>query len=241
MRGMGFIVGLLVLHALATGAYAEEKRWSEKAELSFVDTGGNTDVTSLSANSLLKYKFTDTLEGAWKLGALYGESDGEKDAESYFTELRMDYLFTERFYAYTIGGWMKDEFAGIDSRYYSGPGVGYRLLTGPKHLLVGEAGLNYVKEEYTDNTDKEYLGGRAFVRYEYAFTEKNKFPQSLEFLYDFDDGENYNVNSETALISALNDYLSLKASYLVKYNSQPVPETLKEIDTILGIALVVNI
>lgn len=117
----------------------------------------------------------------------------------------------------------------------------YRLLTGPKHLLVGEAGLNYVKEEYTDNTDKEYLGGRAFVRYEYAFTEKNKFSQSLEFLYDFDDGENYNVNSETALISALNDYLSLKASYLVKYNSQPVPETLKEIDTILGIALVVNI
>ena len=106
---------------------------------------------------------------------------------------------------------------------------------------MGEAGLNYVKEEYTDNTDKEYLGGRAFVRYEYAFTEKNKFSQSLEFLYDFDDGENYNVNSETALISALNDYLSLKASYLVKYNSQPVPETLKEIDTILGIAIVVNI
>ncbi|MES0362812.1 MAG: hypothetical protein ABUK14_02575 [Desulfobacteria bacterium] len=82
---MGFIVGLLVLHALVTGAYAEEKRWSEKAELSFVDAGGNTDVTSLSANNLLKYKITDTLEGAWKLGALYGESDGEKDAESYFT------------------------------------------------------------------------------------------------------------------------------------------------------------
>jgi len=63
----------------------------------------------------------------------------------------------------------------------------------------------------------------------------------VEFLYDFDDSENYNVNSETALIAALNDYLSLKASYLVKYYSQPVPETLKETDTILGIALVVNI
>ena len=135
---------------------------------------------------------------------------------------------------------MKDEFAGIDSQYYLGPGVGYQFLAGPKHYLVGEAGFNYVKEEYIDNTDKDYLEGRAFAKYEYAFTEKNRFSQSLEFLYDFDDSDNYNVNSETALISALSDYLSLKASYVIKYDHKPVPSTLEDTDTILAVALVVN-
>ncbi|MBW2330841.1 MAG: DUF481 domain-containing protein [Deltaproteobacteria bacterium] len=238
---MRFLIALLVVFAMSTGGYAEEKKWSDEAELSFVDTGGNTDVTTLSAKNLLKYKFTEKLHAGWKLGALYGESDDEKNAESYFTELRLDYLFTERFYSYATGRWMKDEFAGIDSRYYLGPGAGYQFLNGPKHFLVSEAGLNYVKEEYTDNTDKDYFGGRAFAKYEYAFTEKNKFSQSVELLYDFDDSENYNVNSETALISALSDYLSLKASYVIKYDNQPVPETLEETDTVLGVTLVVNL
>jgi putative salt-induced outer membrane protein len=240
VKGARFITVLLVIFAFGTGSQATEKRWSDEAELSFVDTGGNTDVVSLSAKNLLKYTFTDKLEGAWKLGALYGETDGEKNAESYFTELRLDYLFTERFYSYASGGWVQDKFAGIDARYYLGPGVGYKFLAGPKHFFLGEAGLNYVTEEYTDDTDQDYLQGRAFAKYEYAFTEKNRFSQSLEYLYDFDDSENYNVNSETALISALSDYLSLKASYVVKYDNKPVPETLKDTDTILGVTLVVN-
>jgi putative salt-induced outer membrane protein len=241
MRGIRLLVGMLVILAMATVGYAEEKRWSDEAEISVVDTGGNTDVVSASVKNLFKYKFNDKLEGSWKLGALYGESDGEKNAESYFTELRMDYLFTERCYSYAIGGWMQDEFAGIDSRYYIGPGTGYKFLTGPKHILVGEVGINYVKEEYIDKTDEGYFECRAFSRYEYLFSEQSKFFQSIEFLYDFEDSENYNVNSETAVISALNDRLSLKASYVVKYCNQPVPETLEETDTILAITLVVNI
>lgn len=105
---------------------------------------------------------------------------------------------------------------------------------------MGEVGVNYVNEEYTDDTDKGYLEGRAYASYEYAFTEKNKFSQSVEYLHDFEDGDNYRVNSETALISALSDYLSLKASYVIKYDNQPVPSTLDETDTILSVTLVVN-
>lgn len=240
MRALNFFVVLFVVFAVVVKAHGEEKRWSDEAELSFVNTGGNTDVVSLSAKNQLKYKFTEKLAGSWALGALYGESGGEKNAERYFTELRLDYLLTERFYTFGMGGWLKDQFAGFDARYYVGPGIGYKFLTGPKHLLVGETGANYAREEYTDGTNRDYIEGRVFGGYEYAFTEKNRFSQSLEFLYDFDDSENYKVNSVTALISALNSYLSLKASYEVKYNNQPVPETLEKTDTILGITLVVN-
>ncbi len=241
MRGIRSLSILLVVFVLATAAYGQEKRWSDEAEISVVDTGGNTEVTTLSAKNRLKYEFTDKLKGGWKLGALYSKSDGEKNAESYFTELRMDYLFTDRFYSFALGGFLRDEFAGIDSRYYVGPGIGYRFLTGPKHQLLVEAGANWVKEEYTDHTDEAYIQGRAFSQYEYAFTDKNRFSQSLEYLHDFEDSDNYNLNSETALISALSDYLSLKASYVVKYDNEPVPKTLDKTDRILVLALVVNL
>ena len=240
MRGVRFLIVLGVVLAAVPGAHAEEKRWSDQAELSFVDTGGNTDVKSLSVKNLLKYGFTEKLIGALKAGSLYGESDGETDAENYFAELRLDYVFAERFFAFGIAGWVRDVFAGINSRYYLGPGIGYKVLVGPKHFMAGEAGLNYVTEEYTDDTDEDYLSGRAFAAYEYVFTAKNKFSQSVEYLYDFDNSDNYNVNSETALISALSDYLSLKTSYVVKYDNEPVPSTLDDTDTTLAITLVVN-
>ena len=240
MKSKRFLISLFIVFSMVTGVCAQEKKWSDQAELSFVDTGGNTDVTSLSAKNLLKYEFSDELQAAWKLGVLYGQSDGEKNAESYFSDLRLDYLFTKHLYSFVNAGWSKDKFAGIDSRYYAGPGAGYKFFTGPRHFLLAEISLNYVNEKYIDDTDKEYLGGRAFAEYEYAFTDKNKFSQSVEYLHDFEDSNNYNVNLETALISALSDYLSLKTSYVVKYDNQPVPSTLKETDTILSVTLVVN-
>ena len=240
MKRSGVLIALFVVFLMVTGVCAEEKRLSDEAELSFVDTGGNSEVTTLSAKNLLGYKFTEKLEGAWKFRAMYGKSNGDKDLENYFNELRLDYIITERLYASAIAGWLQDKFAGIDSRFNLGPGVGYKFFTGPKHFLLGEAGINYVYEDYIDGTEEDYIEGRTFAQYEYPFTEKNKFSQSLEFLFAFDDIDNFNINSETAFIFALNDYLSLKASYEIKYDNQPVPSTLKETDTILAISLIVN-
>jgi len=240
MRTITVFIALLVALTGIPATYAEEKKWSDEAELSLVDTGGNTDLLSISANNLLQYTFDENLMGTWKLSALYGESDGVRNAESYSTEVRLDYLFTDQLYTAGIAGWLKDEFAGIEARYYVGPALGYKLFTGPRHFLLGEVGLSYVTEKYIDSTDEQFIEGRAFVKYKYAFTEKNKFSQSLEYLYNFDDSDDYKVNAETALISSLSDYLSLKASYEIKHDNKPAPQTLEETDTVLSLALIVN-
>ena len=227
--------------ASSTGIQAEEKKWSDEAEFSFIDAGGNTDTTNLSFKNLLKYSFSESLEGVWKLAALYGKTDGEKTAERYSTELRANYLFSERFYGAGIAGWEKDKFAGIDARYYLGPAAGYKFLIGPKHFLLGEVGLDYVTEEYIDNTDDDFMRGRIFGQYEYAFSAKTRFKDTLEFLYNFDDSDDYNINSETSLITSLSDQLSLKTSYEIRYDHKPVPATLDNTDTVLSVTLVVNI
>src|SRR5512144_766854 len=234
---MATCIGLAVV---ASGSSAEEKALSDEGELSYVQTEGNTKVTTLAAKNLTKYKFNETLTGSWKIGAMSAEADNVKTAENYFTDLKLDYQNTPRLYSFINAGWMQNKFTGIDERVYGGVGAGYKFLDGPNNFLIGELGVTYVSDSYIDDTKKDYPGGRAFAKYTYAFTATNRFSQSLEYLNDFKDSKRYNVNSETAVISALSGILSLKTAYLVNYTNAPVPATLKKKDSTLTVALVVN-
>jgi len=244
MKSIKSVIMLMLAGILFTGlAYAEEpadKKWKDEAEFLFVQTGGNTDVRTLAFKNMLEYKFSKPLIGVWNISVLDTETDGEQTAERYYTDLRMDYLFTEHWYAYVLGTWMKDKFAGFDSRYTLGPGAGYKILIGPKHFLLAEAGLAYASEDYVVEEDENFAEGRAFGKYEYAFTEKNRFSLASEYLQDFDDSSNYKSNSEAAVISALTDILSLKVSYELRYQNRPVPSDLEKTDTVFGAAIVVT-
>lgn len=231
---------LVVLISLffAVDGLAEAKKWQDEAELSYVDTSGNSDVTTLSFKNLFKYQFNERLIISWELGALYGESDGDRSAESYMTELRADYDLNSRLYSYGLVGYLADEFAGLDQRYYGGLGIGYTFIKGPKHFLSSELGLNYSSEDYTDGTDSRFIEGRAFVLYEYAINEKNKFSQGIEYLYDFDESDNYRINTDTSLKVQINTLLSLKVGYEVRYDNAPTPATLDDTDTRFYTAIV---
>jgi putative salt-induced outer membrane protein len=218
----------------------EKKALSDEGEVSYVKTDGNTQIATLAAKNLLKYQFNAQLLGSWKVGAVNAKTSNVKTAESYFTDLKLDYQNTLRLYSFVNAGWQQNRFAGVDEHVYGGLGAGYKFLDGPANFLIGELGVMYVADKYTDNTKKDYPGGRAFAKYTYAFTEKNKFSQSLEYLDDFNKSDKYFVNSETAVISALSGIFSLKAAYLVNYSNEPVPATLKKKDSMTTVALVAN-
>ncbi len=239
---------LIMIAVVQTSDAAEEakpkteKRFSDELSFSLVNTTGNSDTLALAGKNEMKYKFTDKWTGSWGAGALYNKSDGNKTAERYFTNLRADYAIDERWYAYGLGSWLRDEFAGFDNRIGIGPGIGYKFLLGPEHFLLGETGLNYVYEDYSDpnEDDDQYLEGRLFGKYEWAFTEKTKFSQGLEYLQSLKDSGTWMLNSETALISAITDMLAIKISYSVFYNNDPRPSDLDKIDTIFATSLVVS-
>ncbi|MBL7177728.1 MAG: DUF481 domain-containing protein [Desulfobacteraceae bacterium] len=232
---------ILVMSSSVSAEEAKtEKRWSDEAELSFVSTSGNTQTTTFAGKNLLKYKFTERLEGKWDIAGLLSEDNDIKTAERYSTNVQLTYLSTQRLYTGLSAGWLKDEFAGFKNKYYVGPLIGYKFFTGPKHFLNGELGLNYTKEEYIDNTEEELVEGRAFGYYEYAFSKKTKFSQSLEYLHDFGGNDNHKVTSLSALTVAITEIFSIKTGYQIRYVNRPVPETLENTDSILTVALVVN-
>jgi len=240
-RLAALLLGLAVLGGTCFSQDQDPRKWSDEAEFSFVDTAGNTDVLTLAFKNLFKYTFSEKMDAAWKIGALYGRNNGETNAENYFTDLRLNYNVSERFYIGVGGGWLKDEFAGFNSRIYFGPTAGYKILTGPRHFLNAEGGVDYVREKYITDETENFASGRATGAYELSITEKSKFNQLVSFLIDFENSDKYYVNSLTSVTSALNNWLSLKGSYEVKFNNRPVPITLDKTDTILSLALVVTI
>ncbi len=233
-------VAMILIPNGATFAEEQEKKWEDSAELSYVQTGGNTDVMTFSGNNTLKYNFSEKWASTWKLGALYGETDGENNAERYYTDIQTDYNASDTLFYYLKAGWLKDKFAGIDSRVYLGPGAGYKFLKGDRQFLSAEAGLNYATESYTDDTDSDFLEGRVLGKYEFVFNSKTKFTQTAEYLHNFDNSEKYRINTLTGLVTQLTDMFSLKISYEIKFQNEPSPETLDQTDTLFSVALVVN-
>jgi putative salt-induced outer membrane protein len=229
---------------MSTSVSAEEakteKRWSNEAELSFVSTSGNTQTSTFAGNNVLKYIFTERTEGEWDIAGLYSEDNDIKTAERYTTNLHLKYQLKQRLYGGLSTGWLKDEFAGFKNKYYVGPLIGYKFFMGPKHFLNGELGFNFSKEEYIDNTEEALLEGRAFGSYEYAFSPTTKFSQSLEYLHDFGGNDNHKAESLTALTVEITEIFSIKTGYEIRYVNRPVPETLKNTDSILTVALVAN-
>ena len=63
MRAVKHILVLILVLFMATDVMAEDKKWSDEAEFSYVETGGNTEVKTLSLNNTLKYSFSEKLLG----------------------------------------------------------------------------------------------------------------------------------------------------------------------------------
>ena len=240
MKIFKIVLFIIIGVCMSSSLFAQEKNWGNSTELSFVNTSGNTEVTTFAAKDKLSYKFSPKIETILRLSALYGKSDGVKTSENYSAKLKGTYLISERFYTGIVAGWSKDIFAGIDSKISIGPALGYKILTGPTHTLDFEAGVEYVDEKYTDATKNDYFNGRASIEYLYAFSEKSNVGQSLEFNYDFENSDNYDIASVTAVTTALSDMLSLKASYNIIFVNAPVPTTLKKTDTTLSVSLIIN-
>ncbi|MCK9173057.1 MAG: DUF481 domain-containing protein [Desulfuromonas thiophila] len=211
---------------------------TNQTELSYVRTRGNSEVTTFSIKNKLGYQFSERFSGLWKFEALNGDSEGVRNAESYFTELRGDYQLGPRRFTYGSLSWFKDRFADIDLRLISGVGYGYRLIDSPPHLLVTEAGLTHTLEQTPDDDSSE-IGARFYARYEYRISDDSLFSQDFEYLAELTDLNSHRVNTETALTTAINSFLALKTSYVMRYDSDP-PRRKEDTDTILGVSLVVK-
>jgi len=217
---------------------AAARRWKDGAEVSVVSTNGNSKTTTTSIKNTFTYAWTKT---ALELigGGLGASSGNQVTAEQYNASEKVIRTLEGKNYVFEKGGWNKDRFAGIRDRFDANLGLGRYLLDRPANTLNTEIGPGYVNEDRIDAPRNEFASGRVYAHYVHIFNASTRFSQDAEYIADFQDGRDYRLNTESALIAALTTHLSLKTSYVWHRVNEPPPAAGKD-DTITSVALLIN-
>jgi putative salt-induced outer membrane protein YdiY len=138
----------------AAAAETNPTGWTAKAGLSFVQTSGNSETSTLGIKFNAAYNwertyFTlvgsgvrsdTTFKDTFAVGTpesfdVVEVEDEQKTAENYALDASLDHNITDRFYWGGGVGWLRNTFAGVDNRYAARAGVGY-IWTDPKSAGV---------------------------------------------------------------------------------------------------------
>ncbi len=193
--------------------------WDTSAALGFSLTRGNSDTLLFTGNILTKKKW-DQNELAFGADATYGENSGEKNAESLHGFGQYNRLFTERVYGYLRLDGLHDAIADVEYRFTLSPGVGYYFIKEDNTKLSGEVGPAVIYEKQGDETDA-YFTVRLAERFDQKLSTRAKIWQSVEILPQVDDLENFIVNAELGVETALTEKLSLRTYIQDTYDNQP--------------------
>ena len=230
---------VVILVAWIAGARAEEapaKKWSEKAQVSYLSTNGNTKSTTLGATNEFEYKWT-RLGLDVNGGGLGSESQKAVTAEQYFANEKLSVKLSNRNYTFERVGWDKNRFAGISNRIDSSLGLGRELVKTKRNGLIVEFGGGYANEQRVKSERASFLSGRAYGKYVFTISPTSAFSQDAEYLHNFEHPKGYRLNAETALVSAMSTHMSLKVSYVIKDENQPAPGFGKN-DTLTSAAII---
>ncbi len=118
------------------------------------------------------------------------------------------------------GSVLYDDIALIDYRTTLGPGLGFYVVKNDKRELSLEAGPSYVWEK-VDGASNDYLALRFAERYSCQITSTAKVVQSLEYLPEAEDFDNYLLTAEVGIEAAVSTRVSLRVVLQDKYDNTP--------------------
>jgi putative salt-induced outer membrane protein YdiY len=236
------IVTAWTMPAGAQTAASPATNWQNTATLGVTLARGNTDTTlvSLALDSTKKWAhsdlhlYADDFYGDTRLPGA-SSSTTTADAEHGFAQYNQD--FTAHFYGYGRLEGMHDGIADIQYRMTLATGVGYYFIKNKTADLSLEGGPGYIAEKLDDQSTS-YATLRIAEKFHYRISEHAKAWETIEFLPQVDNFNNYIVNAEAGIEAGLNqgNKLALRTVIDDSYDNVPAPHRLKnDLKLIAGI------
>jgi putative salt-induced outer membrane protein len=207
-------------------------KWVSSAALGLTLTRGNSDTTTLSAsaNSERKWEANDLTLG---IDGLYGT---EKTGNAKSTEtadllhgfVQENRAFTDRFYGYARIDGLHDGIADIQYRLTLAPGVGYYFIKEKTADLSLEVGPGWIDEKL-GNEYLNYATLRVAEKFHYAISDRSRVWESVEWLPQVDNFNNYIINAEVGIEADLtkSKKLGLRCTLDDTYDNVPAAGRLK--------------
>ena len=250
---MSVLKVLLLGFLLSLNVTAQEvtTKWANESEAGLTSTQ-SAQSAALDTN-LYFGKHKSTVEkGSNTFSAMgnyfYGKQGNELNARSWMAGFKWDKAYNanlKAFLAETVEG---NRFMGYTLRSNTDIGAKYFFLTqeDPKDLdyLFSELGYRLSYEDLTNNltgANSTSNQGRTYVEYSKAWTTTFSTKLWAEYIKTFSNDNRDMINSEVSALTKMSDLLSMKASYLVRYD-----DTLKDKNfernttTMLMVALIAN-
>ena len=236
MRHAPSAVGFLLLTCLPALGFAQDARPTKlTADFGYVQTGGNSDVTTVSGTDKLEHK-----AGRWlftqEAGAVWGEADGVESAGRYGFGLRADRALSERLSAYALAAWKRNTFAGVARQFDEGVGLAWKAVVTSPHALDLEAGAGLLQRRTTLEQNEDFATARAGAAYAYKFSDKSELSARGAYLLNLQDSDDSEGNARLALTAPVAGSLALKVSYDLLYRNKPLPG-LEKLDTTFGVGV----
>ena len=200
--------------------------------LGLVTTSGNTNVTTFNFGNSFAY-----IHHPWVLSEaasmIYGSTHDTVNNDQYHLLLRADYKLHDGFSAYLLGGFDRDRFAGIVSRYQEAVGIAWKAVERPADLLTLEVGLGQNQQRDVGvATTASFTAARGAATYKHMLNQTAYAQEAAEVLPDLQHSRNLRINSSTDLIAPLSAVISLKVGYVIRFDNLP-PVGFKKTDRIL--------
>ncbi len=241
-----------VLAALAPDDDPDEplSGFYDTADLSLVITGGNSSTTTFGLSNLAEY-YWEKSSLRFRFGGLSTDSrppedrtavqtgdggfevvepDKQKTAENYFANLRYDYSLSDRVYAFTIGGWERNPFAGFNDRWQAALGVGWVALDKERTKLDVDVAGTWTSENPVLGGTNDFGGVRLAYAFEQHVTEKTLFLSTLVLDQNLKNTDDLRADWFNAIEVSITDLIFLRTSYRIMWRNDPLYETLPLFD-----------
>ena len=219
--GSFLLASAATTYADAPAAPAAEKKpaWETSAAAGLTFTSGNSKTLLATASIVTLHKWT---KNELSLGAdgSYGQNDSVKNNESVHGFGQYNRLFNERVFGFGRVDALHDAIADVDYRVSLSAGAGNYFIKNKRTTLTGEFGPGVIFQ-HKGGENSTYMTLRIAERFEYKLTERAKVWQSLEFLPQVDDFNNYIVNFEVGIETALTQKMSLRTWIQDTYQNEP--------------------
>lgn len=158
------------------------------------------------------------------------EENRERTAEAYSASARYDRTLSPRFFAYGGTDWMRNTFAGIDSRLVLAAGAGNIWIDRADAQLRTNYAVTYTfQSDVVDNPDvaDSFAGARAGWEYWRQLTSTSKFDSKLVGDFNLDETKDVRADFTNSLSVSISDALALKPSLQILWRNLPA---LTEVD-----------
>jgi putative salt-induced outer membrane protein YdiY len=221
------VTSVLPVRADDAVASTNKPHWESVVALGFTLTRGNSEtlLATLTAGTRKKWDRDEIAMGG---DGTYGESTvndvNTVNANSAHGFVQYNHLFTERFYGYGRTDGMFDEVADINYRVALSAGAGYYFLKKKTDDLCLELGPGYIFEKVAYSVN-DYATLRVGEKFHYALSDRARFVQTMEWIPQLDDFNNYIINFVAGLEADItpDKKFTLGTFFYDNYDNIPAP------------------